>query len=157
MIFSTSLSLKRPTITSCRDALDGYQKGKCFYCFQDVSIESGHLKLADVDHFFPRQLFSECAQLTNLDGIWNLVLACKQCNRGSGGKSGQLPALDLLKRLHTRNTFLIESHHPLRETLLTQTGQSEAERINFLQSIDSFARERLVHRWSPIEEAEPVF
>jgi hypothetical protein len=112
--------------------------------------------LADVDHFFPRQLFSECAQLTNLDGIWNLVLACRQCNRGSGGKSGLLPSLDLLTRLHTRNTFLIESHHPLREALRSQTGQSEAERINFLQDIDSFARERLVHRWSPIEEAEHV-
>ena len=40
-------------VTSCRDALNGYQKGKCFYCFIDISIESGNDDLAHVDHFLP--------------------------------------------------------------------------------------------------------
>ena len=29
----------RKNVTSCRDALNGYQKGKCFYCFEKISIK----------------------------------------------------------------------------------------------------------------------
>ena len=43
-------------VTSCRDALNGYQKGKCFYCFIGISIESGNDDLAYVDHFLPHVL-----------------------------------------------------------------------------------------------------
>ena len=38
------------------DALNGYQKGSCFYCFRDISIVFGSDSLADVDHFFPHVL-----------------------------------------------------------------------------------------------------
>jgi hypothetical protein len=48
--------IRRINITSARDALNGYQKGKCFYCFADISIESKSENLADVDHFFPHTL-----------------------------------------------------------------------------------------------------
>jgi len=43
---------RRVDVTSCRDALNGYQKGKCFYSFADISIEPRSENLADVDHFF---------------------------------------------------------------------------------------------------------
>lgn len=46
-------SLRRKSITSCRDALNGYQKGSCFYCFAPISITLGDALLADVDHFLP--------------------------------------------------------------------------------------------------------
>lgn len=69
---------KRINITSSRDALNGYQKGKCFYCFRDISIQSGDLNLADVDHFIPHTLGTEFED--NLNGVWNLVLACQSCN-----------------------------------------------------------------------------
>ena len=71
----------------------------------------------------------------NLDGVWNLVLACKNCNRGVAGKFEQIPTLTLLERLHARNNFFIDSHHPLRETLMAQTGKKEKDRISFLQSV----------------------
>jgi hypothetical protein len=29
---------KRKDITSCRDALNGYQKGRCFYCFRSIAV-----------------------------------------------------------------------------------------------------------------------
>src|ERR1035441_10167910 len=45
---------RRVTVTRSRDALNGYQKGKCFYCFSDISIDGAAATLADVDHFFPR-------------------------------------------------------------------------------------------------------
>ena len=48
--------LERKPITRCRDALNGYQKGKCFYCFDNISLDSKSSDIADVDHFFPHTL-----------------------------------------------------------------------------------------------------
>ncbi len=47
---------RRIDVTSCKDALNGYQKGKCFYCSSDISVQAGHEDLCDVDHFFPHTL-----------------------------------------------------------------------------------------------------
>jgi hypothetical protein len=148
--------LKRKGITSCRDALNGYQKGKCFYCFDDISVEGSMPNLADVDHYFPHTL-KQVNTATNLDGVWNLVLACKNCNRGVAGKSAQVPEIRLLERLRKRNDFLISSHHPLRETLLLQTGKIEKDRLRFLQNQDTMAINHLIHRWSPTFEHEACF
>ena len=30
--------IKRTDVTSARDALNGYQKSKCFYCFRKISV-----------------------------------------------------------------------------------------------------------------------
>lgn len=62
--------------------------------------------LADVDHFFPHTLKPQvasagCCRPVNVDGVWNLVLACSDCNRGIDGKSAQVPNIELLKRLAT--------------------------------------------------------
>lgn len=149
-------ALERKAITGCRDALNGYQKGKCFYCFSDISVEPSAVDLADVDHFFPHTL--KAYGLGDLiDGVWNLVLACQSCNRGTGGKSAQLPELRFLERLHTRNNFFIDSHHPLRETLMHQTGSSEPLRRQFLQDAYHQAKELLIRNWKPEYEHEPAF
>jgi 5-methylcytosine-specific restriction endonuclease McrA len=147
---------ERKTITACRDALNGYQKGKCFYCFGDISIQDSADDLADVDHFFPHKLKSYGLG-DSMDGIWNLVLACQSCNRGSKGKLSQLAELRYLERLHTRNSFYIDSHHPLRETLIQQTGNSEPERRQFLQEKYRQSKELLVKNWKPEFEHEPAF
>ncbi|MGF9964521.1 HNH endonuclease domain-containing protein [Bacillus rhizoplanae] len=147
--------IRRTNVTSARDALNGYQKGKCFYCFDDISVNPFSDDLADIDHFFPHTLQSQVH--VNLDGVWNLVLACQRCNRGTSGKFARVPAIRLLERLHKRNTFFIESHHPLRETLINQTGTKEQERIAFLKVIDSVAINYLIHRWQPEFEYRPVF
>jgi len=149
-------NLKRTAITSCRDALNGYQKGKCFYCFDDISVEPAASNLADVDHYFPHTL-KQLNQSVNLDGVWNLVLACKSCNRGIAGKSAKVPEIKFLHRLRSRNDFLISSHHPLRETLIQQTGKTEMQRLSFLQHQDNFAINHLIHRWSPACEHEACF
>lgn len=151
-----TLHLKRAAITSCRDALNGYQKGKCFYCFDAISIEPAATSLADVDHYFPH-ILKPLNQSINLDGVWNLVLACQNCNRGADGKFARVPAITLLQRLNQRNGFLISSHHPLLETLMLQTGKSEKRRCNFLQQQDNFAIRHLIHRWSPAFEHEACF
>lgn len=147
---------RRTVITSCRNALNGYQKGKCFYCFCDISIEQASPDLADIDHFFPYAL-NTYGIAYSIDSVWNLVLACQSCNRGAGGKFSQIPELPYLQRLHTRNEFLIHSHHPLRETLIAQTGDLEEERRRFLQSSYSEAKRLLIHTWRPAFENPPAF
>ena len=155
-LFVNDRMLGRRAITGCRDALNGYQKGKCFYCFGDISVEANSDDLADVDHFFPHALkphgFGE-----SVDGVWNLVLACQSCNRGPRGKFAQLPELKFLERLHKRNSFFVDSHHPLRETLIKQTGNSEPIRRDFLQATYKMSKELLIRNWHPEDEHEPAF
>jgi hypothetical protein len=148
---------RRIDVTSCRDALNGYQKGRCFYCSSDISVEAGHEDFCDVDHFFPHTLGRFLpTDKANLDGVWNLVLSCRRCNRGKQGKSARVPAIRFLEKLHRRNKYLIGSHHPLRETLMTQTGRTESERRSFLQEMESFAIQHLASRWEPSDELRPV-
>jgi hypothetical protein len=154
-LFVIDRSMRRKNVTSVRDALNGYQKGKCFYCFCDISLELENR--ADVDHFFPWTLSRSALVDLNLNGVWNLVLACQTCNRGPDGKFAMLPEAKYLERLNTRNNFLISSHHPLRETLMLQSGATEIERVKFLAEHDRNAIERLLHRWRPTYEHEAAF
>ena len=148
---------RRVNITSCRSALNGYQKGKCFYCFGEISIVSGAGDLTDVDHFLPYVLRNAITQ--PIDGVWNLVLACVTCNRGVGGKFDRLPHQRFLERLHKRNEFFINSHHPLGETIKQQTGKSEPQRRSCLTGNYNVAKTgRLINsNWQPMFEYPPAF
>lgn len=147
---------RRVCVTSSRDALNGYQKGHCFHCFAPVGVVAGDGLLAEVDHFFPHVLGPLIRE--SLDGIWNLVLACRECNRGRGGKSDRVPSVSLLERLHRRNEFLIGSDHPLRKTLIAQTGPTEADRISFLNRVHAEAtRLRTTKLWHPVQRFEAAF
>lgn len=176
-------NLRRRSVTSARGALNGYQKGHCFYCFDSIVVgkpkeeeglkpelvfsdEPSQIEYAfvslddesdkepcDVDHFFPRVLSKEMHGI-NLDGVWNLVLSCKDCNRGVDGKFARIPEKKYLDRLYRRNEYLIISHHPLRESLVAQTGGDSRERWRFLNEVDKRAVELLPGaRWS-IEQRE---
>ena len=148
-------SNRRISISSCRDALNGYQKGHCFYSLTPISLDRFSINLCDVDHFLPHTLcqFSEFDSL-NINGVWNLVLSSKACNRGEGGKFAKVPELRFLEKLHERNEYYISSHHPLRETIINQTGQTERDRRQFLQRVYNMALERLIHQWKPEFEEE---
>lgn len=141
-------SHRRRAVTSSRHALNGYQRGACFYCGAAISVTEGE-SLADVDHFFPHAL-KRAGWGSAVDGVWNLVLACQTCNRGPKGKFDRLPSPRLLERLHARNEHLITSHHPLRETLILQTGATESARRSFLSQRYEQARFALIHAdWEP--------
>jgi hypothetical protein len=148
LLFVVDKVNRRKSVTSSRGALNGYQKGKCFYCGSGIDLTGA--KLPEVDHFFSHALKQFGFGLL-VDGIWNLVLACQNCNRGSGGKFDRVPTIRLLKKLSERNEFLINSHHPLKETLMRQTGASQAERIAFLNDWHNRARSSLIHQWEPQE------
>jgi 5-methylcytosine-specific restriction endonuclease McrA len=117
----------RTDVTSSRDALNGYQKGLCFYCSSPISILPGTSDLAHVDHFVPVVLGPLLR--INLNAVWNLVLACQDCNLR---KSDLIPSQPLAERLARRNEYLINSHHPLRETLIAQTGKNATARARFI-------------------------
>jgi hypothetical protein len=145
---------RRVAVTSARAALNGYQKGRCFYCFTPVTIGAGQLT-ADVDHVFPWAL--RPLMTGNPNGVWNLVLACRDCNRGAGGKFDCVPALELVSRLHRRNEFLITSHHPLRETLIAQTGATPAFRVAFLQGNYQTAKLARIIEWNAVARHDGAF
>ncbi|MBV5347517.1 HNH endonuclease [bacterium] len=133
-MFTFDKANRRKSVTSSRGALNGYQKGRCFYCFTDLAL-SGDAMNTDVDHFFPHKL-KQAGLGVNFDGVWNLVLSCHTCNRGARGKFDRIPSGRLLQRLQSRNEYLIGSHHPLRETLMQQTGMTARERTAYLAGIN---------------------
>jgi 5-methylcytosine-specific restriction endonuclease McrA len=149
LLFTVDKNLKRIDVTSSRDALNGYQKGKCFYCKRSILIERGSERSCDVDHFFPHNLKHHGFE--DINNIWNLVLSCQDCNRGHGGKFEKIPKIEYLTALNKRNNFYIESHHPLRETIIKQTGISPEIRHKFLQRYFDRALEMVPVTWKPKE------
>ena len=154
-IFTLDSARRRKAVTSSRGALNGYQKGRCFYCSADLRI-LGEDSNTDVDHFFPHKLKQSNLHL-NLDGVWNLVLSCQSCNRGARGKFDRIPSLRLLERLHTRNEFLIGSHNPLRETLMNQTGDTLQKRVDFLSRIYKEVQLNPMMAWESEIEFDNLF
>ncbi len=137
---------RRRSVTGCRDALAGYQKGRCFYCQRDLAIAGSGESAAEVDHFLPHVLARRGVIGLDLDQIWNLVLACWSCNHS---KLALAPEIRFLERLETRNSFYIHSYHPLRETLIAQTGDTPEARHVFLQEVYNEAYLALSHTWEP--------
>lgn len=155
-LFVVDETFRRKEVTSARSALNGYQKSKCFYCFDDIKVDEGGENTCDVDHFFPHVLKPFLPKV-NLDGVWNLVLTCQRCNRGEAGKFAQVPAVEYLRRLHKRNEFLISSHHPLREIIIRQTGNTREKRQEFLRNMDRQAINLLLHRWETVQVGPAIF
>ena len=139
--------LRKP-VTKARKPLSGYQKGKCFFCYDDISIDSNQTNTAQVDHFFPISLQSRLPTdlHLNLNDIWNLVLTCKGCNQS---KSNRTPALKYLYNLERRNNYYIHSKHPLGHTIMTLTGPTSSARRSYLKSVHAIAKEALSVEWIP--------
>lgn len=149
---------KRRSIAEIRPALNGYQRGHCFYCFQPIQLNGPTAMRPDVDHFLPYSLMTRGFP-GNLDHPWNLVLACQNCNRGAAGKFAHLPHGRYVNRLHRRNEYLIQSHHPLRESLIASTGASTQHRLKFLTNSLELAHGYSAEPsgWTAPEEQKPLF
>ena len=76
-------------VTRARNALNGHQKGHCFYCFGPIGVIAGRADLGEVDHLFPHAL-KGTGIAQPVDGVWNLVLARSNCN-GWNAKSSRVP------------------------------------------------------------------
>lgn len=143
---------RRIDLTSVRDALNGYQKGKCFYSFLDISINNPD-NMCEVDHFIPH-MSQRVINGVNINGVWNLVLADKTVNRD---KSSKLPKREYLYRLFNRNEFYIDSKHPLAETIINQTGKTREQRYKFLNYQYNLVVDFLGSGWKPKIELQALF
>lgn len=142
--------MRRYDITSVRDSLNGYQKGKCFYSSQDISILKKDSNICQVDHFLPHiNKLAHSKNDANINGVWNLVLADRSVN---SIKSARIPERRFLERLFNRNEFYIESKHPLAETIINQTGRNKEQRRLFLEKQYNIALSNSIHTWKPENE-----
>ena len=157
LFFLENNFMKRVDITSVRDSLNGYQKGKCFYSFLDISIIQGSKDICHVDHFLPhvnKQIHANNG--ANINGVWNLVLAHSSMN-STKEKGAKVPDRKYLNRLFNRNEFYISSKHPLAETIINQTGRTKRLRQDFLERQYNLALENSIVTWTPSEEIEGTF
>lgn len=147
--------MRRKDITSVRESLNGYQKGKCFYSFQDISVNKGNPNICQVDHFLPHaNKMYHANEGVNINGVWNLVLADPSINKE---KRVKIPNIKFLYRLFNRNEFYIGSRHPLAETIINQTGKTKERRRIFLQKQYDIAKSNSIITWSPSIELKGNF
>jgi len=133
-------SSKRTNITKFIFVLQGYQRGKCFYCGEDIDGE------IQVDHVIPRQALRH-------DEIWNLVLAHKFCNQD---KSDNLPPKPFVEALFVRNEYVLDSNLPLREKLKLVVKKTPAERWMQIQDAYKFANKKIGNRfWGGSKKYDP--
>lgn len=114
---SGSNIFRRPQVAQLRPSLTGFQAGRCFHCNQDLS---SMVKTPHVDHVIARAfvarkfLASDFWHGVDIDGVWNLVVSCSDCNLG---KSDKPPTADMLQRLRDRNDLAIKSNVPISQTI----------------------------------------
>lgn len=147
MLFIETDIMKRVDVSKSRDSLNGYQDGKCFYCCNDLSIVTSSENICHVDHLLPHANKRQHLP-ANINGVWNLVLACSDCN-GAGEKGARTPDRRFLEKLHDRNEHYISSKHPLAETIVNQTGRSTEGRESFLRKHYDIALSSSPLPWSP--------
>ncbi|MFT6905206.1 MAG: 5-methylcytosine-specific restriction endonuclease McrA [Oleiphilaceae bacterium] len=137
---------RRIGLRTAVDSLLPYQKGKCFYCSRDIKRNANTHDDAfpDVDHFFAHSFLVKLKHSAgklgadiHQDGIWNLVIACRSCNRGSAGKFERRSEPEYFQKLLMRNELFTEEHkhafrHGVLETLGVQNKSQMFERMRLL-------------------------
>ena len=98
------------------------------------------------NHVIPFVLVSRGWQDGDLYQVWNLVLACYACNFA---KRDLPPHKDWMPWLDQRGEDVIASHHPLRDTLLSQLGPDPASRHQTLARRYAAAIEMMRSSWKP--------
>ena len=139
----TLLTPVRRVAAGARESLAGFQYGRCFYCREllDGKIGAGH-----VDHVYPfAAMRTGSWSGPDLNGVWNLVVACAECNLK---KSSRLPTEAEVRRLIARNEAVVASPHPLRRTLQLSmradgapSATTEESRLAFVQAVDLLVAE----------------
>jgi len=76
---------------------------------------------------------------------WNLVLAHSDCNQN---KSDNIPPKYYINNLIVRNEYLIQSDHPLKDTLIKDTGKTWHDREIFINSRYKYAKDRIHRFWN---------
>jgi 5-methylcytosine-specific restriction endonuclease McrA len=136
-----TVGAQRVPLTGLRSSIDGFQYGRCFYCREPLG--NLHGPDVEVDHVFPfKWMTTGSWREPDLNGVWNLVLAHKPCNRT---KWVRPPTDDEIARLIARNDAIAESPKPLRRTLelsMKASGPGAAEkRRQFIVNVQKLTTE----------------
>lgn len=143
---------ERVNLRSAVNVLLPYQHGNCFYCNKKVNTfgnKEDH-DFPDVDHLFPFKLLAGFdIRPLSPNGIWNLVVACKECNRGSNGKFDKPPKKHFFDKILNRNLLFIEEHrHSLKNSiLLSLSANNSIEVETTMKSI--LNKFNLLDSWEP--------
>ncbi len=135
---------RRAPVTGARSALVGFQHGRCFYCHDVLTSAT---RAVHVDHVYPYAFMKTGSwNGPDLNGVWNLVVACSSCNLA---KSSRRPSAEEVKALMHRNEAVIASPHPLRRTLelsMRSDGSPPAitasARLAFVREVDRLTTDR---------------
>jgi hypothetical protein len=130
---------RRTNLTKLVHLLEGYQRGRCFYCNEPL-----HEEIA-VDHVIPYQALMH-------NQFWNLVLADTFCNEN---KSDNIAPLHYIENLIARNEFFISSAHPLKDTLLRELGYTQLQRRQRVMKEYSYAKGKIVRIWGGSDKYDP--
>lgn len=145
-------SNERTNLRSAVSVLLPYQHGNCFYCNKRLNTFaiSSDSDFPDVDHFVAHSYFNRPdMNLVNPDSIWNLVIACKDCNRGQDGKFERIPSLKFQQKLINRNVLFTEEHrHSLKNSILMSL--SAINHIDVERRIAAiFEKFHMIEGWNP--------
>ena len=149
--YSVSDNYPRIGLRSAVDVLMPYQKGHCFYCNRKMSsfVSSQDDAFPDVDHFLPYSMLNNNDLNVNPNGVWNLVIACKSCNRGADGKFDEPPKEMYYKKLKLRNLLFVEEHkHSLRNSILLSLNVANKQQLS--EKMDNiYSNFRMIKGWKP--------
>ncbi|GAA2051359.1 hypothetical protein GCM10009757_24170 [Streptomyces cheonanensis] len=102
---------RRRSVARVDDAVRGFQHGRCLLCWEPLADGQE----VAIDHVFPFALMDRHRTVApwrgpDLDAVWNLAPAHRQCN---AAKSARLPTPAVQERLVLRNEAIIGSPYPL--------------------------------------------
>jgi 5-methylcytosine-specific restriction endonuclease McrA len=150
--FTSVTSTERTNLRSAVSVLLPYQHGQCFYCKKLINTNANinDHNFPDVDHFIAHSYFKRPElEHINSDGIWNLVVACKECNRGVGGKFERLPDYIYQNEIINRNVLFTEEHrHSLKNSILLSLKSTN--HIDVKQKMyNLFKNYNMIEGWKP--------
>ena len=152
-VYSIREGQARVNLRSAVDILLPYQHGRCFYCHKWINTNAEHDEhdFPDVDHVIAHSAFnsSEVLSQLNANGMWNLVVACMECNRGRNGKFDRPVTSDIYEQLIDRNTLFTHEHkHSLKNTILLSLGLSHGKQVRSRMRV-MFGDFSLLTGWRP--------
>ena len=145
---------KRTNLRAAVDILAPYQKERCFYCNREINrkVDSQDDSFPDVDHFLPFSIIVNSSDIGfNPNGVWNLVVSCKACNRGKDGKFDAPPSKVFYEKLKKRNLLYVEEHrHSLKNSILMSLGASDKVDVG-VKMDELYKSFSCIKGWSPKE------
>ena len=149
---SISSNNERVNLRSAVNILMPYQKGKCFYCNKKMNTESQKEvdDFPDVDHFLPHSYITRIELMgANPNGVWNLVVACKECNRGADGKFSAPADKSYFEKLLKRNLYFTEEHkHSLKNSILLSLGVNNTFELTLKMNL-LYKNTEVLKGWKP--------